>query len=545
MIKVSHFSGENSFGPTIVPLFQRNTDSVFEKVAAPTLLPDVVRFIEGLRPQNDSVYELVNALGASEFFGANVNADAFTEASLIHRPDNWTGNPLVDKITAKDWPYGFPTFYSAHPYMHHRNKDPKRAFGTVDFAAWNPHMRRVELVTRVDKAKCLLHGGTTLWDKLSQGQYMDVSMGTKVKFDLCSICTDWDLYHKAEATFDPKKQVSPDIAILAYHKNIKKIRGLAETRRDYCEHMLRQINKILPDGRRVFVYNPFPKFFDISFVWVGADRTAKVMMHLQKTASSIFDMGRGSAFIAESLGYDEKVASPTDFQKYLEQEAKIAQAQKSSEMVKDVIPSQFMGKAIPQLNAIEKDIPRETLDLLGKAPLESSLATTAALGIPLRPREFQRVVLTSIGKSNIADQWDSCGCVIPDVCEPTPMRLSPEDILGPIAKLLLPLLAERSCAAPLLNTRALMIRIQGTDTPQKPVTEKKAFVKNELLQKIGSLYTAYRQSVPTLMVYAQPLLHEITTSIDANHKLASVPIEDFFSPFTIAYLREAFRDELR
>ena len=42
---------------------------------------------------NNSQYVLVNAMGATEWYGSNVNADAFSEASLIHKPPSWANNP--------------------------------------------------------------------------------------------------------------------------------------------------------------------------------------------------------------------------------------------------------------------------------------------------------------------------------------------------------------------------------------------------------------------------------------------------------------------
>lgn len=176
MIKVAFLPSRTDSGPSAIPLFGR-ADAYFEKTAAPKLLPEVARYIETLRPRADAQYSLVNAMGASEFWGPNVNADAFDQASLIHAPDNWTHNPLIDKIRAKDWPYGFPTFYYAHAFAHHANKDPSRAYGEVELAAWNPHMKRVELVTRVDKDRCEKFGGVSVWDRLKSGDYADVSMG--------------------------------------------------------------------------------------------------------------------------------------------------------------------------------------------------------------------------------------------------------------------------------------------------------------------------------------------------------------------------------
>ncbi|MFA5436045.1 MAG: LAGLIDADG family homing endonuclease, partial [Candidatus Neomarinimicrobiota bacterium] len=239
---------------------------------------------------------------------SNINGDWFEESGLVHTPTNWSGNPLLDKELGKGWTYGYPTFYNALPYAHHRNKDPSRAYGEVELAVWNELMKRVELVCRVDYDKCQQFGGASVWDKLKVGQFPDVSMGSKVCYDLSSITTDWDLYNKALATFNPTQYAYPGLAVVEYHKKLKEkdgvgIRGLSITRADYDEWTTNHMNRILPDGRKVFVYNPYPRFFDISFVFIGADRTAKVM---------VFIVRHGMPRYVPSAEAGEKISSILD-----------------------------------------------------------------------------------------------------------------------------------------------------------------------------------------------------------------------------------------
>lgn len=547
MLKVSFFSGETLDGPAVIPLFNKATDAVLEKVAGARLLPDIVRYIDSLRPSPDAVYSLVNAMGAGEFFGSNINGDYFPEAALIHRPDDWSGNPLIDKVRSKEWPYGFPTFYYAHPYAHHRNKDSTRAFGEVELAVWNDGMKRVELVTRVDKDKCLQFGGAQVWDKLKAGMFPDVSMGCKVPYDTCSICLDWKLYREAQATFDPKKYKHPGEAVLAFHRNKQKIRGLSITRADYCEHAKKSMNKILPDGRKVFVYNDYPRFFDISFVFIGADRTAKTMMkiashrHDDEVMTNGYGLPVSSAEAAEKLGYredaQEKTAGAFDELVFEAAFGKNAKAKKS-EIIKDVVPSQFAGKAIPALTAGEKDIPKDLLDILSKAPLESSLATSGAMGIVLRPREFQRVVLMNVGKKDIADELDMMGEVFPRSDERLPLSLGSSDFLPALVRLLLPLLMDRSALAPSIERRVLIV----SGTPQK---EKKASssLSSDLLRKISAAYNSYRDQLMELVAHSQDLIGGSSASPVDFRKLSSANPEDVFSPLTVEYLQTAFLDE--
>lgn len=545
MIKVSTFSGESAFGPVVIPLFGP-ADGAFEKVASPTLLPSVVRYIEQLRPRNDAQYVLSNAMGASEYYGSNINGDAFPEASLIHAPDDWRGDPLYDRIRAKDWPYGFPTFYLAHPYAHHRNKDATRAFGEVELSLWNPHMRRVELVIRVDKDKCLKFGGVSIWDKLKAGEFPDVSMGTKVPYDTCSICLDWDTYHKALASFEPGKYKHPGEAVLAYHRRLiadggKGIRGLSITRKDYCEHALKMMNRIFPDGRKVFVYNDFPRFFDISFVFIGADKTAKVMMKLAGEGKSYWFLG--GAELAEKLGYATEELVADSFEKTASVDAlKVAflgktAKDKEGEIVKDVMPSQFAGKAIPVLTRGEPSLPNDLLDTMGTLPLETSLSTTTGLGVILRPHEFQRMLLGKMGLPHLADDLESKGIVFPKSEKEEQMPMGPEFFSPVLARLLLPFLLLRSMLGPIIEKRVVVLSIGDRDE-----RKTRSSLSSGLLHKMGAAYNSYRRNVMDMVAHTQELLPSIATG--SLLKIAAAPVEEVFTPLSVAYINNAFFDEV-
>lgn len=925
MLKLSHFSGQSGSGPLAIPLFGPS-DKEFEKVASASLMSDVSRYIETLRPSQTSIYVLVNAMGAGEYYGSNVNGDWFDESGLIHMPDDWSGNPLIDKAKAKDWQYGFPTFYNAHAFAHHRNKDATRAYGTVELSVWNPQMKRVELVVKVDKHRCEQFGGMSVWDKLKAGSYPDVSMGclpsgslitmadgtqkpielvketewvlthtgqrrrvtetmrrphegsvfrfnvygfrrelvltgnhplwlvrgeqlqcspvpstinkgrkqhhctpfvkaeskgcsecsvvpsyefewcrsdeaqigdylafplpqetngdldssdlacflgyylaeghvsnynnrpqeqinfslnyyekeiaeeierlaralgatvvwhhenpeagarsvsvvskwlaekcllwcgsgaktkslskevlyarpdlllkflgtylngdggtykgsayfstasevlshqlfialarcgiiasvnkidhkpserslvrrdtieyqvwvgtdfswklgpytlkpvrkslkvrgqrffyetkgvtylmapileiseddykddvfnfsvdgdnsyvaeglavhnSKVPFDMCAICTDWDLFRKA-LQYKSGNFKHPGLAVLAYHKTVKPIRGLSITRADYCVHAKTQMNRIYPDGRKVFVHNHFPRFFDISFVFIGADKTAKVMLFIYK-GGQLYS-AKPSAEVAEELGVkessdNEKTASVSD--ELLKRAFGKAAKDKKSEIDKRVVPSQFAGKAIPLLTKNEPDIPARLQDLLADMPLEKSLATTTGMGVLLRPREFQRIVLIQLGKRDMADDLAASNKVFPKVDEEERVKFGPDDFMPALARLLAPLLAMRSALGPSVEQRVMV-------SEDKADIEKKATAEDTpLLRKISSAYNGYRRSVVDLVAHSSSLLPQVN-ELELN-KLAEVPIEDLFTPLSVAYLKTAFLDEV-
>lgn len=866
---------------------------------------------------------------------SNVNGDHFPEASLIHMPDNWTGVPVIDKVVSKNWGYGFPTFYNAHPYAHHRNKDASRAFGEVELATWNPAMKRVELVVRVDHDKCMKFGGAGVWDKLRIGQYPDVSMGcvpagtrvmladgsyknmecmqeadlvlthrgvpgrvdellryhykgtlykfkvygfqrelcltenhplwlvrsqqlqchpvstseqkwnkelvprqrhctpfvkenskgcstcsvvpnysfewvradesevgdyaafavpeevdttvssveearflgyylaeghvgnynnrpleqitfslgygekelaeeieglgrqlgasvawhsedperggryvsvvsrrlaerclhfcgsgaktkqlsravlymdpglqlhflgaylngdggaykgsayfstaseqlahqlfvvlsrckmiasineikhrpseksvvrtdtvefqvwvgtdfsyllgpytrksvraskkvrgqrffyrhegtqyilapieeiveedynddvfnisvagddsyqaeriavhnTKVPYDTCSICLDWELYRKAEA--QSTNRDNPGKSILEFHRKKKTqdgvgIRGLSVTRKDYCTHAKDHMNRILPDGRKVWVYNDYPRFFDISFVFIGADRTAKVMLFVFRNGQRY--SSKPSAEVAEEAGVsekkdDEKVASIED--ELLKAAFGKLAVPKKAEIDKDIVPSQFAGKAVPILTKCEPDIPNETLDGLASLPLKDVLSTLTGLGVVLKPREFQRITLIQLGRGDLADALDNRGEVMPRTDEVKGIDLDKGSFRTALAKLLQPLMELRSALGPVVEKRMVL-------SSDKPV-EKEASAPShhgELLATISATYNGYRHGVMELVAHSQDLLASGHSGSEFQ-KLANAEPESIFTPLSVAYLQNAYMD---
>ena len=281
MIKQVQFRGKDDEGNVFCqPLWGDNPLGSLEKTAAefaPSKLHPAVReFISGVKQTGKGIYILVNALGAGEYWGSNVNGDLFPEAALVHSPPDWEKlTPKQMKAKGKKWDYGFPTFMNAYPYKHHVNKDPSRAFGEVVMAVWNPKMHRVELVVYLDRALCKKWAASDVIDRIENGEFPDVSMGCKVPYDICMICDN-----------------------------------RSKTKKDYCIHAQSEMNRIYPDGRKVAVRNDFPKFFDISFVFIGADKSAKVLAKLahvgdQNCLGGFCAVPRSSAEIGERFAPPE------------------------------------------------------------------------------------------------------------------------------------------------------------------------------------------------------------------------------------------------
>lgn len=552
MIKVSLFHGSEEFGPAAVPLFGP-ADSFFEKVASAELLPAVSNYIATLKPRNDSQYVLVNAMGAGEYYSSNINGDRFSEAALTHAPDDWKGVPAVDAARSRNWAYGYPTFYRAHVFPHHRNKDSTRALGFVELAAWNPHMKRVELVTRLDREPCLKYGGEGIWDKLKAGAYPDVSMGTKVPFDTCSITLDRKLYQEAWDTYEPGKHKHPGEAILEFHKKLKAkngkgIPGVSITRADYSDYARTQMNHILPDGRKVWVDNDFPAFFDISYVFIGADKIAKAMLKIADAGRRVYGM-MGSAELAEKLGAGESSELEKSAEakepgaRFLTEDEVRTRGRRELQkraMEKEVIPNQFAGKAVPLLTSREKDLPSDVLQALASAGLGRALATLTSLGMVLRPREFQRVVLVQRGKGGLADELESLNQLFPKTDEREDIELSDGDFSPGLAQLLAPFMEGRSAFGPHIEHRVVVIAGTPADSPRKTSSHS-----SDLLRKIGAAYNGYRDSLMQFVPHAQDLIEAGTSQKDvALRKVASVAAEALFTPLAFQYLSGAFMDEV-
>lgn len=198
-------------------------------------------FAKSVKAKAGKTYVLVLAMSASEYYGANKNGDAFPEKPIP--------GLIGDGETLKD---NYKTFETnAKVFRHHRNKDPEESFGEVLRAFYNDKMHRVELLLEIDNQR-----GADVIKKIEQGQYPPVSMGTRVPYDICSIC-----HHRA--------------------KNLS----------EYCKHAKHHMNDIDPEtGKQVYVLNPSPTLFDISFVLRPADKIAymmkKVANHREPTLSS-------------------------------------------------------------------------------------------------------------------------------------------------------------------------------------------------------------------------------------------------------------------
>jgi len=276
---------------------------VTKHAAASDLAPEIAGALSRMssgKATDGSMYLLVVGLGAGEYWGANRNGDYFPEASLLKN---------------------YRTFGDARIYRQHQNKDPNKAIGDVILAAYNHVMHRVELIISFRKELA-----PDLVKKVEAGELPDVSMGTRVPFDECSIC-----------------------------------HNRARTRAEYCDHLKYRMGQILPDGRQVYAINHDPSFFDLSVVAVGAEPTAKALLKIAMLSGNLEN--------AKTAG---------------EKEAEIEKEVEAFPVKADSSASNLMDALYEQDSPLGED----TLDRLKNYPLSDVVGTATYMGIQLKPREM-------------------------------------------------------------------------------------------------------------------------------------------------------------
>jgi hypothetical protein len=325
-----------------------------DKVASSTHTPtSLLGVIEGLRPRPEGRYVLLNALGAYEYWGVNRNGDAFPEWSLKGEVPSTKIRQLHEKTAASRYPgmptpiaghYGFETFTKfAHVYMHHQNKDPLKAVGDVIASAYNEHMHRVELIVFVYEQRA-----PDVVKQIDAGDAIPWSMGSKLPYDLCSICLQ-----------------------------------ASRSRQDYCIHLKSMLNTVLPDGRKVFSYNLFPRFFDISKVHSPADKSAWLLM---KVASQL------APPIAPAYEMDLGKLSEIEKRPTVQSANPLGEAPIKPELLS------FLRSCSRTDLSNSQDLPDPQMAKAKSRGVEEAFKALTALGIILKPAEVRKLAESDISQ---------------------------------------------------------------------------------------------------------------------------------------------------
>ena len=201
--------------------------------------PEIIEFVKSYKPIEGIFAIVVGAQGAAEYWGCNSRYDLFPEDQILGPTDKW----------------GYLSFYNANVYTHHNNKDPNRSFGHVEVAVYNPVMHRIELIILIEEGRAPnVRNGDYYISQLKNRKSVNVSMGCKVPYDVCSICGN-----------------------------------KSKTTTDRCYHIKYELGKLYPDGTRVCMINHQPKYFDISLVKFPADTLGRSLLKVASDELDLYD----------------------------------------------------------------------------------------------------------------------------------------------------------------------------------------------------------------------------------------------------------------
>ena len=429
---------------------------------------EIMDYITGMTRRSDRYYVVVNALGSYEVWGANRNGDAFPESGLIHK------SLRTDMGTVND--YGYKTFeYYAKFFKHHCNKNPKMNFGEVLYSYWNPILHRVELIVAIDTVT-----GADIIEELENGDNVGVSMGAKVKFDRCSVCQ-----HKSTTRKEYCKHLALHMGEIVTH--------------DLSQIWSKELGVSIFPGQQVFAFNDFPKFFDLSRVFIGADRISYIL----GKAASLHKIS--SLALADAYGVTDMMVD------------KFAQVLKKSEIDKEVGalgPDDIDGQVNPidqkielknsidekmkNIIVAEPAIPNEIIDSVAPTlPLSTIFSTMLGMGIQPKPQEFQRIILIKINAKPIADYLDENNQVFDytDNSQSQNIDISQNNFSDTLGKILSGLLDQRSAHPSFLEPRLNHTIIKESGIVANDFTVEKKYTINKklsLLAGIAALYTGLK-----------------------------------------------------
>jgi hypothetical protein len=370
------------------------------------------------------------AIGATEDYGPNRNADGFT------------------RDCCRKYHGTFEKF--AKFYRDHANKNPAISYGVVKLAAYNEPMHRIELICALNASKeAAERNGGLLADKemekLARGDDIGVSMACKIPFDVCSSCGN-----------------------------------KARTRAEYCDSgmckaggLKHNLGRVLDNGHILHADNPNPTFFDISHVFRPADRIAYISGALQKAASAGILSG---VELAEQLGVTAPVGFDTVGNVADRVAAQLAALEKLAEAEARHAPGNVLSArawaqvALASAPAVQPAIDYSTVDTVKLAEVLYALADA---GVVLPPREFLALTVKTASPALVHEVVNGLDGVF--------TRLSSDpDVLAILEKN-----AYYPASVASAKTRAWAEKVAMTHSVQPQAIEKRAYQSALRNQRCG------------------------------------------------------------
>lgn len=339
---------------------------LFEKRASAQLACEIEK-IAALLSADEPLIHLI-AIGATEDYGANRNADGFR------------------RLVCQQYHPSFVKY--AKFYRDHQNKNPARSYGQVKFSMWNDPMKRIELLVSLNgspeaaRRNGGLHADREM-QKLAAGKEIPVSMACRVPFDVCSWCNN-------------QSRTRDDYCTSIEKGGSCEAGGLKEN--------LGALVEMTKNGHtsvhQLHADNTLPTFFDISHVFRPADRIAYVS-GLLKAASAPC----GGAALAEALGVTAPYAVLVDSRQPARVQHLLKLAYQLADLEADMSQQTLPGVHIPSakvafatgVQAHDVDFPQFAREKFAHV-LRSLVDQRAVLPLPV----FLRLV-TDVGHEKAAE----------------------------------------------------------------------------------------------------------------------------------------------
>lgn len=337
-------------------VIHERTSLHMSKVASQSPAMDYIRTVE---PQPGKTIILVIGLGDHETYGPNRNGDSFPSEPI-------PGKISADEVLTKH----YKSYEKANVFEHHVNHDPAKAIGKVLKAFWNPSMRRVEVLQDFDHDKA-----PHILDRITNGEFPAVSMGCKIKFDLCSKCGN-----------------------------------KAPTRKQYCEHLLYEMSKIHGDGTQICALNPAPDFFDSSLVIRPADRCGYMLKKVALDRSSApYEIWTPGYLLGEQIAdlraKSAALGKAADMEKVISglPEATSTSTDKGSlKLLKNYKDHVAPGEA--------KALPPSDVRVTIEYTPNDAVGTTDAMGLPMGLKDLIKFFMGRMGVDAPSDEDLDCAC---------------------------------------------------------------------------------------------------------------------------------------
>jgi len=237
-----------------------------------------------------------------------------------------------------------------------------------------------------------------------------------------------------------EKYVSPGDYVLMHNSEYNRthgrnIPGLSRWTTEYCDHLKHSMGRTNRDGTKVFAINHLPSLFDISKVFINADKVSEGVMkvasvvsvrkpYAEQTYSATCEDG---SLVENSMSKTAAVSSLLNFVKggeevkhaVIEKEAPTSGSEaidlppeERQEVGKTKLSEEFIDKVLAQLREVmltmdmqsePYDIPEDFINKSRTVPCGNVMSTMREMRIIPRPMEFQRMLLNGMGMDGYSD----------------------------------------------------------------------------------------------------------------------------------------------